>query len=200
MRTERRPASGMIYPLARAVLSPGPATNAAIALLTFLVVAGAALYGVLPIGLPDPVPASAPPTAFSSARALAHVRAIAQRPHPIGSPANAAVRDYLVEEFSTLGLKPEVQKATAGNRLGPHSPGRQRRGGGGGGDARDETGFEGGPASTTRRDLPVHRWGRARDAGRTRLREWPPLGQRCRSGAEPRSPRQHGCRTHVRDQ
>src|ERR687888_1655185 len=112
MRTESRPASG---PLARAVLSPGPGTNATIALLTFLVVAGAALYGALPIGLPDPVPASAPPTAFSSARALAHVRAIAQRPHPIGSPANAAVRDYLVEELTALGLAPEVQKATAVN-------------------------------------------------------------------------------------
>src|SRR5919198_2687774 len=110
MRTESRPASG---PLARAVLSPGPGTNAAIAFLTLLVVAGATLYGALPIGLPDPVPASAPPTAFSSARALAHVRAIAARPHPMGSPANAAVRTYLVEELSTLGLKPEVQKATA---------------------------------------------------------------------------------------
>src|ERR671938_1197368 len=112
MRTESRPASG---PLARALFNPGPGTNAAIALLTFLVVAGAALYGALPIGLPDPVPASAPPTTFSSARALAHVRAIAQRPHPMGSPANAAVRDYLVEELSALGLKPEVQKATAVN-------------------------------------------------------------------------------------
>jgi Peptidase family M28 len=113
MRTERRPASGVIYPLARALLSPGPGTNAAIALLTFLVVAGTALYGALPIGLPDPVPASAPPTAFSAQRALAHVRAIAQRPHPMGSPANAAARNYLVEELSDLGLKPEVQKATA---------------------------------------------------------------------------------------
>src|ERR671938_735923 len=110
MRTESRPASG---PLARAVLSPGPGTNAAIAFLTLLVVAGATLYGALPIGLPDPVPASAPPTTFSSARALAHVRAIARRPHPMGSPTNAAVRDYLVEELSALGLKPEVQKATA---------------------------------------------------------------------------------------
>src|SRR5918912_410793 len=85
MRTESRPASG---PLARAVLSPGPGTNAAIAFLTLLVVAGATLYGALPIGLPDPVPASAPPTAFSSARARAHLRTIAQRPHPTRSPGN----------------------------------------------------------------------------------------------------------------
>jgi acetylornithine deacetylase/succinyl-diaminopimelate desuccinylase-like protein len=92
--------------------------HAAIALLTFVLITGAALYGVVTgatlYGVaPDPVPASAPPTEFSSGRALEHVRAIAQEPHPMGSPENAAVRDYLVEELSALGVEPEVQKATA---------------------------------------------------------------------------------------
>ncbi len=93
--------------------SPKLRTNAAIALLTFLVITGAALYGAIPTGLPDPAPASVPPTEFSSGRALEHVRAIAQKPHPMGSPENEAARDYLLEELRALGLEPEVQKATA---------------------------------------------------------------------------------------
>ncbi len=99
----------------RMLRSPKPRANTAIALLTFLVITGAGLYGVLPAGLPDPVPASAPPTEFSSGRALEHVRAIAQESHPMGSPENAGVRDYLLEELTALGLEPEVQKATAVN-------------------------------------------------------------------------------------
>ncbi|MGH3148086.1 MAG: M20/M25/M40 family metallo-hydrolase, partial [Rubrobacter sp.] len=93
-------------------------TNALIALLTFLLVTGAALYGVVTSAtlygaVPEPVPTTAPPTEFSSGRALEHVRVIAQEPHPMGSPENMAVRDYLVEELSALGLEPEVQKTTA---------------------------------------------------------------------------------------
>jgi MFS family permease len=95
--------------------------NTMIALLTFVLITGAALYGVVTGAMlygasptvPDPVPASAPPAEFSSGRALEHVRAIAQKPHPMDSPENAAVRDYLLEELSALGLKPEVQKTTA---------------------------------------------------------------------------------------
>ncbi len=92
--------------------------NVLIALLTFAVLTGAALYGVFTGAtlygvVPDPAPASAPPTEFSSERALEHVRAIAQEPHPMGSPENAAVRDYLVKELRALGLKPEVQKTSA---------------------------------------------------------------------------------------
>jgi hypothetical protein len=94
--------------------------SALIALLTFVIIAGAALYGIVTGAtlygvsptVPDPVPASAPPTEFSSGRALEHVRAIAQKPHPMGSLENTAVRDYLVEELNALGLKPEVQRTT----------------------------------------------------------------------------------------
>jgi hypothetical protein len=93
-------------------------TNALIALLTCVLITGAALYGVVTSAtlygaVPDPVPASAPPAEFSSGRALEHVRAIAREPHPMGSPENAAARDYLVKELSALGVEPEVQKATA---------------------------------------------------------------------------------------
>jgi hypothetical protein len=41
------------------------------------------------------------------------VRAIAQRPHPIGSPDNARVREYVVAQLRALGVEPQVQEATA---------------------------------------------------------------------------------------
>ena len=41
----------------------------------------------------------APATEFSAERAMAHVERIAQEPHPMGSPANAEVRAYLVEQM-----------------------------------------------------------------------------------------------------
>src|SRR5215210_1253367 len=98
--------------------SQASGANVLTALLTFVVVTGAALYGVVAGGtlygaVPDPVPASAPPAQFSSGRALEHVRAIAKEPHPMGSPEDAAVRDYLVKELRAMGLEPEVQKSTA---------------------------------------------------------------------------------------
>ena len=61
---------------------------------------------------PAPVPASAPATEFSAERAFAHVREIAQRPHPAGSADNARVRDYVVRQLHALGLEPQIQEAT----------------------------------------------------------------------------------------
>ncbi len=61
---------------------------------------------------PDPLPTNAPATEFSAERAFAHVREIAQRPHPLGSPDNARVRDYVVGQLRSLGLEPQVQGAT----------------------------------------------------------------------------------------
>ncbi len=43
---------------------------------------------------------------------MKHVLAIAQRPHPIGSAEHDRVRDYLVAQFSNLGLGPQIQNAT----------------------------------------------------------------------------------------
>ncbi|WP_312162324.1 M20/M25/M40 family metallo-hydrolase [Phenylobacterium sp.] len=60
---------------------------------------------------PTPLPADAPATAFSAGRAMADVEIIAKVPHPIGSPANAAVRDHLVARMTALGLEPQVQRA-----------------------------------------------------------------------------------------
>ena len=75
--------------------------------------------------LPAVVPATAPPSEFSAARALAQLRAISAEPHPIGSQAHADVRDYLVSELWKLGLTPLRQQATTINvkRTAPFAAG-----------------------------------------------------------------------------
>ena len=61
---------------------------------------------------PAPVAANAPATVFSAERALRHVRVVAQRPHPIGSPDAARVRAYVLAELAALRVPAEVQEAT----------------------------------------------------------------------------------------
>ncbi|MBX9399678.1 M28 family peptidase [Lysobacter sp. BMK333-48F3] len=48
--------------------------------------------------------------AFSVERAMAHVRQVAQTPHPTGSQANARVRDYLLAQLRASGLQVQVQR------------------------------------------------------------------------------------------
>ncbi len=62
---------------------------------------------------PRPVPATAPDDSFSAVRALRHVRAIAQRPHPLGSIDHDRVRDYILGELATIGLNATIQRTTA---------------------------------------------------------------------------------------
>ncbi len=72
--------------------------------------AGLAVYLVRP---PRPVLAGAPATAFSAERALREVAVVARRPHSPGTPANAAVRDYLLRRCRALGLTATVQDTVA---------------------------------------------------------------------------------------
>lgn len=62
---------------------------------------------------PEPLAAGAPASVFSAERAMGDVRAIARAPHPMGSPANAAVRDHLLRRMDALGLAPQVFARTA---------------------------------------------------------------------------------------
>ncbi|HEY2661032.1 MAG TPA: M20/M25/M40 family metallo-hydrolase, partial [Caulobacteraceae bacterium] len=59
---------------------------------------------------PAPLSAGAPAQVFSAGRAMGDIAAMAPVPHPIGSPANARVRDYLVQRMTALGLSPQVQR------------------------------------------------------------------------------------------
>jgi len=86
------------------------ARMSACATVVFLIVVS--WWSVLQVSPPTAVPASAPPADFSAARALTHLRAFARVPHPVGTPAHDAVRDYIVQQLSALGVQPEVQTAT----------------------------------------------------------------------------------------
>jgi len=62
---------------------------------------------------PKPLPAAAPADVFSAERAMADIAIVGKVPHPIGSPANQAVRDYLVGRMTAMGLSPRVQTTQA---------------------------------------------------------------------------------------
>src|SRR5690606_15138008 len=73
----------------------GSPVVAAVLVLAFVL---AAWLGVAQNRAPSPVGADAAADAFSSARAMGVLERVLgdQRPHPTGSPANAAVRDAIV--------------------------------------------------------------------------------------------------------
>lgn len=68
-----------------------------------------ALWQLVP---PNVIPVTAPLTEFSADRAMPHLKAISQAPHPIGSAAHAAVREYLMTQLKAMGLQPEIQTTT----------------------------------------------------------------------------------------
>jgi hypothetical protein len=78
-----------------------------------LVLGALTAVSLLALEPPDPRPASAPANEFSAERAFSHVEQVGERPHPVGSEANAEVRNYLVGQLTALGLRPTVQEATS---------------------------------------------------------------------------------------
>ncbi len=82
-------------------------------LALFILLALATWLAVRPIVVPPAaLPASAPADTFSAGRALEHLRVIAAQPHPVGSPAQLKVRDYIVQQIRAMGLTPEIEEAT----------------------------------------------------------------------------------------
>jgi len=86
-------------------------TGGALLLVALVIVLACAALTIYRQQPPATVGAGAPATEFSSGRALEHLKIITREPHPIGSPAHAAVRDYLLRTLSDMGLQPEVQEA-----------------------------------------------------------------------------------------
>jgi len=82
--------------------------QAIILLFGLLALVGIGIYQTIP---PKPKLLPTPESAFSSARAMSHVRQIGSKPHPTGSPENAEVREYLISQIKALGLTPEIQAA-----------------------------------------------------------------------------------------
>ena len=90
---------------------PDVKTSAATALAAFVFLAALAAVSVSLVEPPRAVPETAPPAEFSSARALRHVRAVAEKPHPTGSDEIERVRRYIIVELGALGISAEVQTA-----------------------------------------------------------------------------------------
>lgn len=84
--------------------------------LLLFIIAGSVFLALRLTNPPHSIPASAPAAEFSSGRALKHVELIAAKPHPIGSLSHREVRDYLLQQLSTMGLNPEVQQTAVVNR------------------------------------------------------------------------------------
>lgn len=84
----------------------------AAALVASSILAGVAL-GLWPLIPPAPVPESAPPTEFSSARARAQLREITRAPHAMGWPEHERVRGYLLRHLGELSLEVLTREATA---------------------------------------------------------------------------------------
>lgn len=98
---------GLIASVVSRMTRPAPFRT----LLALALIIGALI--VRSLSTPTPLPESAPAADFSSARALRHVSALAERPHPPGSADHARVREYILAEIRALGLEPQVQEATA---------------------------------------------------------------------------------------
>ncbi len=88
--------------------------------------AAALLIAVLTLQVPAPAGTGAPTTTFSAERAMADVRAIAQRPHPVGSADHARVGALLLQRMAALGL----QTSTQAGALSPAAVRRLEREGG----------------------------------------------------------------------
>lgn len=66
---------------------------------------------------PEPKPVSAPPAEFSAARAMDVLRELLAEnvPHPMGTPANARVRDRIVARLAGMGYEVDIQRRFACN-------------------------------------------------------------------------------------
>jgi len=78
-------------------------------MLTFLFIAVVASISLNRLRPPAAIGQEAPITEFSAARAVQHLKLIAQKPRPVGSAEHELVRNYLVDQITLLGLKPEIQ-------------------------------------------------------------------------------------------
>jgi hypothetical protein len=82
--------------------------------LVMLVILVLAVIPVMAALFPRSVtPANASLEAFSGEGAMSHLPILASTPHPQGSPAQAQIRDYLVQQMQANGLEVDIQQ-TAG--------------------------------------------------------------------------------------
>jgi hypothetical protein len=69
------------------------------------------IAAVLDMAPTAPTGPDAPPEAFSAARAMTHISAIADEPRPVGSAQHGEARAYLLDELESLGWRTELQES-----------------------------------------------------------------------------------------
>ena len=94
------------------VLTTAKKDNIARGLIVLAFVVISSLFVLYQQSPPRPVGANAAGNVFSSGRAMESLRIIAQKPHPIGSPEHEAVKNFLIQQLTALGLQTEVQTTT----------------------------------------------------------------------------------------
>jgi Peptidase family M28 len=77
-------------------------------LAAMLMIAIASVLGMAPTA---PSGSDAPAEAFSAARAMTHISAIADDPRPVGSAQHREARAYLLNQLGLLGWRTEVQQS-----------------------------------------------------------------------------------------
>src|SRR5678816_3905577 len=78
-------------------------------LISLIAISSLAWLAIYRLSPPAAVPATAPASEFSSARAMTHLQTIAGTPHPVGTSSHEAARNYIVNELTTQGFEPQVQ-------------------------------------------------------------------------------------------
>jgi hypothetical protein len=86
--------------------------------LSFLFIVFVTYLCVIQLIPPSPLSENAPPSKFSAARAMRHIKAISQKPHRIGTPELAVVRNYILDQLRAIGLNPSVQNTFATRHSG----------------------------------------------------------------------------------
>ena len=81
-----------------------------------LALIGAIILAVFAVTPPRPTGRNPATTTFSAERAMDDVRRIANRPHPAGSPENAAVRAYIAARMQALGMEVSTSEGIIGDR------------------------------------------------------------------------------------
>ena len=105
MQGREQPLVGRVRTLIR---PPGSMWMALAALAALLLVAVASVLAMAPTAPAGP---DAPDEAFSAARAMTQISAVADDPRPVGSAQHSEARAYLVDQLESLGWRTEVQES-----------------------------------------------------------------------------------------
>lgn len=112
------PPPGKGPPGGRGASSGGGSGRWVVALLALVLLVGGVWISRGDAARPAPVPANAPDTAFSSARAMTHLVELARAPRPVGAPEHDRARELITGWLADLGLEPRLHESLSLRRGG----------------------------------------------------------------------------------